>query len=155
LFWVQSWARVTPDVREALEQLKRTGKVAAYGLSTHSRPLAVEAIDEGWDPVMVRHSAAHRGAEEQVFPHAAARGTSVLTLSNTCYGRLLKPADAADCYRYTLGQSAVRACFTAPATLEQLEENLAALRNPELPEERWQRLREVGAALYREETVFR
>jgi HEAT repeat protein len=83
LFWVQSWRRVTPDVCGALEQLQAEGKIAAFGLSTHSRPLAVEALDTGWDPVMVRHSAAHRGAEQEVFPRAARRGASLITFSNT------------------------------------------------------------------------
>src|SRR5262249_43194104 len=125
IFWVQSWARVTDDVREALERLKAEGKVAAFGLSTHSRPLALEAIDAGWYPVMVRHCPAHRGAEAEVFSRALARGTSLLTFSNTCYGRLLQarpglaPPTAADCYRYALAQPAVAACFSAPSTLEQ------------------------------------
>jgi predicted aldo/keto reductase-like oxidoreductase len=161
IFWVQSWDRVTPDVRAALERLKDEGKVAAYGLSTHSRPLAVEAMEAGWDPVMVRHSAAHRGAEERVFPRAAELGVSLITFNNTCYGRLLEPRDgrpppsAADCYRYSLAQPAVRCCFSAPATVAQLDENLAALRDPALPDERRRRLEEHGASLYREETIFR
>src|SRR4029077_2362490 len=37
LFWVQSWERVTPDVRAALDELKEEGKIATFGLSTHSR----------------------------------------------------------------------------------------------------------------------
>jgi diketogulonate reductase-like aldo/keto reductase len=161
LFWVQSWQRVSPDVRAALERLKEEGKVAAYGLSTHSRPLAVEAMEAGWGPVMVRHSAAHRGAEERVFPRAAELGTSVITFNNTCYGRLLEPRDgqpapaAADCYRYSLAQPAVCCCLSAPATLGQLDENLAALRDPSLPDEQRRRLEEHGASLYREETTFR
>ncbi|HZU35343.1 MAG TPA: aldo/keto reductase, partial [Gemmataceae bacterium] len=161
LFWVQSWQRVTPDVQEALEQLKAEGKIATFGLSTHSRPLAVEALDAGWNPVMVRHSAAHRGAETEVFPRAAQRGTSLLTFSNTCYGRLLQsqhgmPAPmAADCYRYTLAQPGVRACLSAPASAAQLEDNLAALRDPLLPQERRAYLLAFGEKLYEEETVFR
>jgi hypothetical protein len=161
LFWVQSWQRVTPEVREALEQLKAEGKIAAFGLSTHSRPLAVEALDAGWDPVMVRHSAAHRGAEQEIFPRAAQRGTSLITFSNTCYGRLLQPLNgmtpppAADCYRYSLMQPGVSACLSAPASLAQLEENLAALRDPVLPEERRDYLLSFGEKLYEEETMFR
>ncbi|HTU20610.1 MAG TPA: aldo/keto reductase [Gemmataceae bacterium] len=161
LFWVQSWQRITPDVREALEQLKAEGKIAAFGLSTHSRSLAVEALDTGWNPVMVRHSAAHRGAEQEVFPRAARCGASLITFSNTCYGRLLQPHNgmapppAADCYRYTLIQPGVRACLSAPASLAQLEDNLAALRDPVLPEERRNYLLDFGEKLYEEETVFR
>jgi hypothetical protein len=161
LYWVQSWQRVTPDVREVLEQLKAEGIIATFGLSTHSRSLAVEALETGWDPVMVRHSAAHRGAEEEVFPQAAQRGASLITFSNTCYGRLLQsyngmpPTTAADCYRYTLMQSGVRACLSAPASLAQLEDNLAALRDPVLPDERRNYLLSFGERLYEEETVFR
>jgi hypothetical protein len=161
VFWVQSWARVSDDVREALERLKAQGKVAAFGLSTHSRPLALEAIGAGWDPLMVRHSAAHRGAEKDLFPQAAARGTPLLTFSTTCYGRLLQPRPglapptAADCYRYALEQPAVAACFSAPATLAQLNENLAALRDPALPDDRRQALLAQGGALYEDETIFR
>jgi HEAT repeat protein len=161
LFWVQSSNRVTPDVREALERLREKGLVASFSLSTHSRPLAVQAMQEGWNPVMVRHSAAHRGAEEQVFPRALELGTSIITFNNTCYGRLLQPAGdlpppgAADCYRYTLSQPAVTACLSAPATLEQLEANLAALFDPELPPERRQTLLAQGERVYQEDAVFR
>jgi hypothetical protein len=161
LFWVQSWKRVTPDVRETLEQLKAEGTIAAFGLSTHSRTLAVEAMDGDWDPIMVRHSAAHRGAEKEVFPRAAQRGASLITFSNTCYGRLLQPHNdmapptAADCYRYAMMQPGVGACMSAPATLAQLEENLAALRDPVLPEERRAYLLSFGERLYEQETVFR
>jgi aryl-alcohol dehydrogenase-like predicted oxidoreductase len=161
VFWVQSWQRIAPDVRDALERLRAEGKVAAYGLSTHARRLAAEAIEAGWDPVMVRHNAAHRGAERDVFPHAAARGTGVITFSSTCYGRLLQPRpglappSAADCYRYCLEQPGVAACWTAPATVQLLEENLAALRDPALTEDRRQALLAQGASLYEEETIFR
>jgi hypothetical protein len=161
LFWVRSWQRVTPDVREALERLKAEGKIGAFGLSTHSRSLAVKALDAGWDPVMVRHSAAHRGAEKEVFPRAAERGASLITFSNTCYGRLLQPHGglappmAADCYRYALAQPGVRACLSAPGTLAELEENLAALRDPALPEDRRAELLSFGERLYEEETAFR
>ncbi len=73
LFWVQSWDRVTDDVRAALERLREKGLIAQFGLSTHARPLALEAMDAGWDPVMVRHSAAHRGAEERILPRDRTR----------------------------------------------------------------------------------
>ncbi len=161
LFWAQGWNRVTPDVREALARLKEEGKVAAFGLSTHSRPLAVEAMEAGWNPVMVRHSAAHRGAEERVFPRALETGTSIITFNNTCYGRLLAPhgdstpPSAADCYRYTLAQPAVTVCLSAPSSLEYLEENLKALRDPALPEERRASLRAHGDRMYQEDAVFR
>lgn len=161
IFWVQSWARIPDDVREALERLKAAGKVAAFGLSTHNRPLALEAMAAGWNPVMVRHSAAHRGAEQHIFPNAAAGDVSLLTFNSTCYGRLLEPRGGlppvrpSDCYRYTLMQPAVRCYWTAPATLEELAENLDVLRDPTLPPDRLRLLLAQGDLLYREETTFR
>jgi aryl-alcohol dehydrogenase-like predicted oxidoreductase/HEAT repeat protein len=160
VFWTRTWERITDEVRHALEQMQREGLLGMAGLSTHSRALAVEAMAAGWNPVMVRHSAAHRGAETQVFPHVP-QGTSIITFNNTCYGRLLKPQGerpvppAADCYRYTLSFPQVTMCLSAPATLEQLEANLQSLRDPDLPEERRQLLLEQGADVYREETLFR
>ena len=60
-----------------------------------------------------------------------------------------------DCYRYTLTQLGVRACLSAPASLAHLEDNLAALRDPALPDERRDYLLSFGSSLYDEETVFR
>jgi hypothetical protein len=159
IFWVQSWDRIGPDVREALERLKQSGKVAMYSLSTHNRPLAIEAIESDWNPVMVRHSVAHRGAEDRILPKAREKGTTIITFNNTCYGRLLRPVgaipDAADCYRYTLAQPGVSVCLSAPATMEQLDENLQAFRDPVLPVERMGPLRSQGDRVYQEDAVFR
>src|SRR5262249_37652862 len=125
------------------------------------RPLAVEAMAQGWNPLMVRHSAAHRGAETQVFPHAVEHEVSLITFNNTCYGRLLEPQDgllavrASDCFRYAMMQPGVTICLTAPATLEQLDENLQALHDPELPPERLAALLAVGERVYQEEGIFR
>ena len=159
VFWVQSWDRMTDDLRATLDKLKAEGKVRSIGLSSHNRPLLVRAMREGWDPVMARHSAGHRGAETGVFPFVPA-GTSLITFNNLCYGRLLQPVAGmtppapADCYRYTLSFPQVSACWSAPATIEQLEHNLAVLRDPHLSEEKRDHLERFGAALNREEKVF-
>jgi HEAT repeat protein len=161
MFWVQGWNRITAEVRAALERLQQSGKIAAFSLSTHNRVLAIEAMDSGWNPVMVRHSAAHRGAEQQVLPRAVALGTSIITFNNTCYGRLLQPhagsppPSSADCYRYSLAQPGVTVCLSAPATVAQLDGNLEVLRAPQLPPERRQHLVEHGQGVYEEDRVFR
>jgi aryl-alcohol dehydrogenase-like predicted oxidoreductase len=161
LFWTRDWTRVSDEVRRTLDDLQSSGTAAMCALSTHSRPLALEAIAGGWNPVMVRHSAAHRGAEEQIFAQAAAAGTSLITFNNTCYGRLLEPAadlppvSAADCYRYSLSFPAVTVCLSAPATVEQLEENLAVLGDPALPAERRAQLLAKGDLVYRHDCIFR
>jgi aryl-alcohol dehydrogenase-like predicted oxidoreductase len=159
VFWVQSWDRMTDDMRGTVERLKAEGKVRSVGLSSHNRPLLVRAMNEGWNPVMARHSTGHRGAESGVFPFVPS-GTSLITFNNLCYGRLLRPVAGltppapADCYRYTLSFPQVSACWSAPATVEQLEHNLAVLRDPHLPAEGREHLERFGAALYREEKAF-
>jgi hypothetical protein len=156
IFWTQSWQRIAPDVRDVLDRLKSDGLVQVFGLSTHNRGIARDAVEDGWNPVMVRHSAAHRKAETEVFPLARERGTSILTFNNTCYGRLLDPSfRPSDCFRYTLNTPGVSACFTAPATMEYLEENLDALRNPDLPDDVREKLLKRGERMYREDSVFR
>jgi aryl-alcohol dehydrogenase-like predicted oxidoreductase len=60
-----------------------------------------------------------------------------------------------DCFRFTLNTPGISACFTAPSTVEYLEENLDALHNPELPKDVRERLLKRGEWMYHEDTVFR
>jgi HEAT repeat protein len=157
IFWSRSIARLSPGLLERLERLKQRGKIAAHGFSTHDRGLAVQALDLGsWDVVMTRHSAAHPGAEQQVFPRAIEAGAGVLGFSATCYGTLLEPgppgdrADApatptaAECYRYSLSRPGVSACVAAPRSRSELLEDLAVLASPRLDERRASELRALG-----------
>jgi aryl-alcohol dehydrogenase-like predicted oxidoreductase len=154
-FWTRSPARID-EVADVLCRLKRRGLVRATGASTHDRGLACAAADRGLDVVMVRHSAAHRGAESMVFPHCAARGTGVITFSNLCYGRMLLPTPAVlntkvtapDCYRYSLSQPGVRACIAAPRRHSELAENLEVVDRPGLDQARQAELRAHGDHVY-------
>jgi len=67
----------------------------------------------------------------------------------------LPPPAAADCYRYSLGPARGPLLPVGPRTLEQLEENLAALRDPDLPDGRRPADADARAALYEGETMFR
>jgi aryl-alcohol dehydrogenase-like predicted oxidoreductase/HEAT repeat protein len=154
-FWTRSAARIE-ETRDVLQRLAGRGLVRAIGVSTHDRALACQAADDGFDVVMVRHSAAHRGAEASVFPHCLSRGTGVLTFSNLCYGRMLHrtPAvlsatvSAPDCYRYSLSQPGVGACIAAPRRYSELTENLAVVETPTLSEARVAELRSHGDYVY-------
>jgi aryl-alcohol dehydrogenase-like predicted oxidoreductase len=154
LFWVRSAGRLDEETLEELEQIRHEGLVQAVGLSTHLRPLAVQALRDGWQVLMVRHSLAHRGAEEHILPMAHELGTGLLTFSALCYGRLLGRVRAADCYRYSLSQPGVSACWMAPRTLEQLRENLEVLRQPAFDVDQIAELRRHGDARYREHRAF-
>lgn len=159
LFWVRSWQRLTDEVRDVLAAMREEGKIRMHGLSTHNRQLAVKAIEEHWNPVMVRHSIAHRGAEKTVFPVAIEHGTSIITFNNTCYGRLLEPVSrstaptAAECYRYTLNHPAVSCCLTAPSNVEQLQHNLSAFESAWNPQRK--DLLEHGDLVYEQDRYFR
>lgn len=154
-FWTRSPARLA-EVAPTLGSLSARGLVRAAGISTHDRALAREAADRELEVVMVRHNAAHRGAETEVFPHCAARETGVLTFSNLCYGRMLHqtpadlaaPVDAADCYRYSLSQPGVVACISAPRRRSELTANLEVVDRPTLSPERQHELRQHGDHVY-------
>lgn len=132
------------DVEAVLLQLQRwktEGQIRYVGASAHNRSSALSLIDYGkWDVLMLRYNMAHRKAEEQVLPAAQAKGIPVIAFTCTRWGSLLKghpqwhkPAPtAADCYRYALHHPAVQVALTAPATLDQLQENLTVLNAPPL-----------------------
>jgi diketogulonate reductase-like aldo/keto reductase len=154
-FWARSPTRLD-EVAAPLRSLVDRGLVRAVGISTHDRALACDAVDRGLDVVMVRHSAAHRGAESSVFPRAVAARAAVLTFSNLCYGRMLhgSPAPlssqvtAADCHRYSLSQPGVSACIGAPRRRSELLENLDVLDAPWLSSTRQAELRAHGDHVY-------
>lgn len=162
IYWVRDWERLSDEVIELLERCKHEGKIHTYGMSTHQRSLAVRAIQEQWDVVMVRHNAAHRGAEKQIFPMAQEHQTGLLTFNNLIYGRILKPPfegvsgppQAIDCYRYSLSQPGVSACFSAPTTLEQLHHNLRILEDPVLSSDARSALQNWGDRVYLENRMF-
>lgn len=167
LFWVRSSERVSMEDFAALEQLRTEGKVRTFGFSSHDRAICVDALQRApWPVVMTRHSAAHPGAEEKVFPAALAQGTGVLTFTATCYGRLLRPtahhADtpnialptAADCYRYSLSQPGVSACLTAPRNRDELLENLDVLDGKRLEPDVMATMRAHGVAVRAENRRF-
>lgn len=156
IFWVADWRRLSDELVTELQKLKAEGKIETCGLSTHDRGLALRAIHEGWDPIMIRHSAAHPGAENEVFPAAAAAGTSIIAFNCTCYGRLLasNTVDAADCYRYSLSKQPVRLCLCGPSNLIELEQNLKVLEQPDFPHEKLEMLLQAGRRVYVEDKIF-
>lgn len=162
LFWARSSARINAEARGALDDLAREGLIGACGFSTHQRALALEGIRAGWEVLMIRHNAAHRGIEAEVLPEALRHDVGVITFSNLCYGRLLArptpssppPPQAADCYRYSLSQPGVAACLSAPSTIADLDHNLDVLRAPELSEPELARLRAFGDEVHLHHRLF-
>jgi aryl-alcohol dehydrogenase-like predicted oxidoreductase len=149
-------------VMEAALRLKERGRVRHVAVSSHHRPIFQQyAKDLRFEVLMVRYNAAHRGAEEQVFPflqgHAGPK-PGLVSYTATRWGTLINPRytppgmktpTATDCYRFALSNSHVDVCLTAPATAEQMEANLLALELGPLSDEEMQWMRAVGDHVHR------
>jgi aryl-alcohol dehydrogenase-like predicted oxidoreductase len=153
------------SVLEELRQFQKEGKVRAIGLSTHNRKFAGKLAAEGAvDALMIRYNAAHRSAEQEIFPHLDAHQPGLISYTATRWSYLLKrpktwPRDgplppAGMCYRFVLSNPLVHVCMTAPSNLQQLQENLAAVRQGPLPEEEMEFMRQFGDAVHHTKKWF-
>jgi aryl-alcohol dehydrogenase-like predicted oxidoreductase len=143
---------------DELQRWKADGAIRYVGATAHDRKLAKQlAEDPRVDILMHRFNMAHRKAADEVFPAALRSQTPVIAFTATRWGTLLKPhaqiaADvpsAADCYRFCLAQPAIHLVLTAPKTVAELNENLAALNSPPMSEEVLRRWEQFGDAIYK------
>jgi predicted aldo/keto reductase-like oxidoreductase len=134
------WAEIIAPggAAEVLEGAREQGVVRAIGLTSHQRRLAAEIAESGrLDLLMIRYNAAHRGAEEDVFPITSRRNMPVVAFTCLRWGALLQPTPddppgfvpppAADWYRFTLSHPAVSVALMAPRCGEELRQNLSLL----------------------------
>jgi aryl-alcohol dehydrogenase-like predicted oxidoreductase len=167
LSWMGKGSLFTRSIQDELLALKSEGKVTAIGTSIHDRERAGSlAADSILDAFMVRYNAKHPGAEQDIFPHLAARGPAVLAYTATSWRQLLKPVQGLEmppypgdagaavpplsaglCYRFCLSSPHVHCVWTGPADRAQLDANLDALEaGPLSPdEEAW--IRDYGRAV--------
>ena len=136
----QQWRQITADdgAHRTLREAQAEGRVRAIGVTSHQRPLAASIAASGAiDLAMIRYNAAHRGAEDEVFPTVVRHDIPLVAYTGVRWGALLKttpddpvgfvPPSAVDCYRFQLMQSAVSVALMAPNGSEELEQNLALL----------------------------
>ncbi len=158
-------AEFTPRVRETLLRLKAEGKVRAIGISGHDRRLHGQLAASGeMDALMLRYNAAHRGAEQDIFPHTAAHDPGVLGYTATRWTYLLRRAKswprggrvptAGECYRFVLSNPNVHCVLTAPRSARELRENVAAVRRGALDPDDMTFMREFGDAVHRQQRWF-
>lgn len=134
----------------ALETCRRArdaGKVRFLGLTSHQRRLAAETAASGLlDLLMIRYNAAHRGAEQDIFPVTMAANLPVVVYTCLRWGALLEatPDDppgfavprAPAWYRFALQAPAVAVALMAPENRRELDEDLTVLdAGPLAPEE--------------------
>lgn len=123
---------------EFCRQAVHAGKVRYIGLTTHQRPLAADLAKSGLlDFLMIRYNAAHRGAEQDVFPTTDRLGMPVVVYTCLRWGALLEatPDDppgfvvpqAAEWYRFASAPPSVAVAVMAPENRAELDEDLCAL----------------------------
>lgn len=155
----------TNRVRDDLAEARAGGRVRGVSVSCHNRPFAGELAEGGTlDALMIRYNAAHRGAEQEIFPHLAAHRPGVVSYTATRWSYLLRRPrtwpkggripTAGMCYRFVLSNPDVDVCLTAPHNIKQLEENLAAVREGPLPPEEMEYMRTFGDVVHREYKRF-
>jgi aryl-alcohol dehydrogenase-like predicted oxidoreductase len=151
--------------REELLRLKDEGKVRAVGISCHDRPFAGRlAADGALDVLMIRYNAAHRGAEQDIFPFLESNNPGLVSYTATRWGYLIrrqkswpsnKPVPSARlCYRFVLSNPHVDVCMTAPTNWRQFEENLAAIENGPLSDEEMSFMKEYGDMVHHTKKWF-
>lgn len=157
IFWVGD-GKLKPGTLELLQRFKEQGRIRHIAISTHARRYAGELVQQGLlDVVMLRYNAAHRGADQDIFPYLPASQPGVVSYTATRWGKLLQrprrwPGNgriptAGDCYRFTLSNPNVHVCLTAPRNVRQLEENLAAVARGPLPPEDMAFMSDFGDAV--------
>lgn len=145
---------------EELNKLKEEGKVHHIGLSTHNRKFAGKLADKGSvDTLMIRYNAAHRGAEQDIFPYIEKHKTNVISYTATRWRNLLRrpgnwPKEepiptAGMCYRFVLSNPHVKVCLTSPSNIKQLEVNIVEVQKGPLNKEELEFMRKFGDAVYR------
>lgn len=152
------WFNKVPSRRilEVAQQLQHEGKIAHLGVTGHNRQFHGQLSHSEQSPIdviQVRYSAAHRGAEEEVFQDLPANRPGITTYTATRWGKLLKaskmppgerPLTAAECYRFVLSHPAVDTCLAGPRTEQEMVEGLRALEDGRLSSDEMQRIRRIG-----------
>jgi aryl-alcohol dehydrogenase-like predicted oxidoreductase len=141
----------TDGALEYLAVAKRDGVVRRIGVSSHQRKLAAAMGQTGrLDALMIRYNAAHRGAEQDVFPITDALGIPVIAYTALRWGALMRPTpddppgfvvpSAVNWYRFTLHSPSVAVALSAPACRAELDEDLRVLDGGPLSNEEFERL---------------
>jgi len=141
-------------------KLKERGMIKHIGISGHNRKLFPKLEKEGiFDVFHLRYNAAHRGAENDTFPHIKGeQRAGIVTFVSTKNGQLLNPKkmpdgesplSSVDCYRFCLSNPSVDACMSGAKTAEQMKQNLTSLDLGPLSDEEMKRVRRVGDYLHK------
>ena len=145
----------SPGLVARAQQMKAKGLCRFLAMSGHQRELFPQMAAKGqFDLFHVRYNAAHRGAEQDIFPHLQGDDRpGIVSYTATRWAQLLNakkmpPEDevpqASDCYRFVLSNPAVDVCMCGPKNLDQMRAALPALDLGPLGEDDMARMRRIG-----------
>jgi len=135
--------------------MKAKGLCRYLAMSGHQRRLFPQMdADRHFDLFHVRYNAAHRGAQEEIFPHLQGDDRSgIVSYTATRWGQLLNPSKMppgetvpvpSDCYRFAMSNPAVDVCLCGPKNVDQMRDALPALELGPLDAEEMERMKRIG-----------
>lgn len=154
-----------PRTSEEMLKLKEEGKARGIGISCHNRKFLGQLAQDGnLDTLMLRYNAAHRGAEQDIFPQLSVHDPGVISYTATRWSYLLRRPrtlpkgsrvpTAGECYRFVLSNDHVHTVLTAPRNMRQLRENIEAVRNGPLDQDDMKFMKEFGDAVHSQKRWF-
>ena len=157
----------TPPVAilERAMRLKQQGMVRHIAISAHRRAAFVEFASEPlYDVFHIRYSAAHPGADTDVFPKLVADDRpGIVAYTATRWGQLLDPSRmppgqaplrGRDCYRNVLSNPQFNVCMTGPRDASELREALATLDDGPLTSEEMARVKDIGQYVRAQRSLY-
>jgi predicted aldo/keto reductase-like oxidoreductase len=142
----EEWAQIVSSggALGSLERAREEGRLKMIGLTTHQRSLAQQILaSRPLDLLMIRYNAAHRGAEQEVFPQAQEFDVPLVAFTGLRWKALLcptlddpedfTPPPAREWYRFVLAHPAISVALMAPNTRRELLENMELLTDWRLP----------------------
>jgi len=136
-------------------KLNEKGLFRFLGISSHTRPLYRDFLKDGrYDVFHLRYNAAHRGAEQEIFPYLPTKDfPGIVSFTNTRWGDLLKaknmpsgmiPPTAPDCYRFVLTSPHVNVAICGPKNDAEMEAALTVLTSGPMDNKELGRMRTIG-----------
>ena len=128
-------------------------------MSGHKRTLFPKLVkEEIFDIFHIRYNAAHRGAENEIFPHIEKdTGPGLVSYTATRWAQLLNPKkmppgenppSGSDCYRFALSHPGVDVCMCGPKNHDQMKEALRTLDLGPLNDQEMERMQRIGDHLH-------
>jgi aryl-alcohol dehydrogenase-like predicted oxidoreductase len=152
-------------VLERALELRRLGLVRHLAISAHRRAAFAEfATESHYDIFHVRYSAAHPGADSDVFPRLPRPPwPGIVAYTATRWGQLLDPQRmppdqpplrGRDCYRFVLGNPHFDVCMSGPRNGAELEEALATLDEGPLSAAETERIKAIGQFVRAQRSLY-